>query len=294
MKKLLIGAAVALAMVLGSSVAEAQATRTWVSGVGDDVNPCSRTAPCKTFAGAISKTATGGYIHVLDPGGFGAVTITKSITIDGGGGSLAGVLATMGQNGVIVNNPDAIVILRNLSIEGGGSGLNGVRIIAAAQVHIEHCTIQNFTNNGVLFSATGNLFVSDTSVKHIVNQGLYVQAGRATLDRVVVNGNGFGVLVGQVASATVKHSTASGNEVGFGTAYSAGAQLNLEDSVTTNNVYGVLAIHGSSVRMSNVNVSNNSTLGLYNDGSAILASFGNNRFAGNAANGDFTSAIALR
>jgi hypothetical protein len=66
-------------------MAQAQATRTWVSGVGDDANPCSRTAPCKTFAGAISKTAPCGEISVLDPGGFGAVTITKSITINGTG-----------------------------------------------------------------------------------------------------------------------------------------------------------------------------------------------------------------
>jgi hypothetical protein len=69
--------------LLYAAPAQAQATRTWVSGVGDDANPCSRTAPCKTFAGAISKTAPGGEIDALDPGGFGALTITKSITIDG-------------------------------------------------------------------------------------------------------------------------------------------------------------------------------------------------------------------
>src|SRR5215211_226818 len=75
-----------------SSLAQAQATRTWVSGVGDDVNPCSRTAPCKTFAGAINKTAVNGEIDVIDPGAFGTMTATKSITVDGGG-MFAGVLA---------------------------------------------------------------------------------------------------------------------------------------------------------------------------------------------------------
>ena len=98
------------------STAHAQATRTWVSGVGDDVNPCSRTAPCKTFAGAISKTAVGGEISVLDPGGFGPVNITKSITIDGAG-TLAGILA-LNTNGVIVNGPAITVTLRNFSING--------------------------------------------------------------------------------------------------------------------------------------------------------------------------------
>src|SRR6185295_11760212 len=92
--------------VFCASVAQAQAPRTWVSGVGDDANPYSRTAPCKTFAGAISKTATGGYINALDPGGFGAVTITKSITIDGGP-FMAGVLATLGSNGININGAGA-------------------------------------------------------------------------------------------------------------------------------------------------------------------------------------------
>src|SRR5215208_5315892 len=87
--------------LLFSSMAQAQATRTWVSGVGDDVNPCSRTAPCKTFAGAISKTAAGGEITVLDPGGFGAVTITKAITIEGSG--IKGSITASLVNGIIVN-----------------------------------------------------------------------------------------------------------------------------------------------------------------------------------------------
>ena len=91
-----------LGLFLQAIPAQAQATRTWVSGVGDDVNPCSRTAPCKTFAGAISKTAANGEISVLDPGGFGAVTITKSITLNGEG-TLAGIL-NAGTNGVIVSS----------------------------------------------------------------------------------------------------------------------------------------------------------------------------------------------
>src|SRR6201987_5279563 len=90
-----------LVICLLSSAAQAQATRTWVSGVGDDANPCSRTAPCKTFAGAISKTAAGGEIDALDPGGFGGVTITKAITIDGGGGQVTSVLVA-GTNGITV------------------------------------------------------------------------------------------------------------------------------------------------------------------------------------------------
>src|SRR5256884_7782627 len=121
--------AIAIFTFAFASMAQAQATRTWVSGVGDDVNPCSRTAPCKTFAGAISKTATGGEIDALDPGGFGAVTITKSLTIDGGG-TFASVLAS-GTTGIIVNGANAVVTLRKLAINGAGVtlGTNGINFI---------------------------------------------------------------------------------------------------------------------------------------------------------------------
>src|SRR5713101_5801272 len=96
----------------------AQASRTWVSGVGDDANPCSRTAPCKTWAGAISKTAPGGEIDALDPGGFGAVTITKSITFDGGGGQVASILITGTSAIVVAAGSNDIVIIRNLRLDG--------------------------------------------------------------------------------------------------------------------------------------------------------------------------------
>src|SRR5579864_8495798 len=137
-----LGFAVALALLLApivtTSPAHAQATRTWVSGVGDDANPCSRTAPCKTWAGAISKTAPGGEIDALDPGGFGALTITKSITLDGGGGQVASVLVA-GTNGIVVaGGATDVVILRNLRFDGllgnggnaGNAGINGISFIS--------------------------------------------------------------------------------------------------------------------------------------------------------------------
>src|SRR5438128_11520577 len=108
------------------------ATRTWVSGVGDDVNPGSRTAPCRTFAGALSKTADGGEIDVLDPGSFGTVTITKSLTIDGTGG-FAAILAS-GTTGIIINAAGIDVTLRGLQINGTGAGVTGIRIVAAGRV----------------------------------------------------------------------------------------------------------------------------------------------------------------
>src|SRR5882762_10069499 len=155
---------------LASAPANAQATRTWVSGVGDDVNPCSRTAPCKTFAGAISKTIAGGEISVLDPGGFGAVTITKSISLTQDSSGEAGILAS-GTNGVIVNAAATdIVNLRGLVIDGGtpaAPGLNGVRFLAGGALNIQNSVIKNFTASsgfGVIVapSNTSRLMIRDT------------------------------------------------------------------------------------------------------------------------------------
>src|SRR5205085_8708151 len=160
-----------LALTLAfASAAQAQATRTWVSGVGDDLNPCSRTAPCKTFAGAISKTFINGEIDCLDPGGFGTVTISKSITIDGTTGSGFGSILASGTNGVninltsgVANDPLQQVILKHLSINGTGTsgttigtrtGLIGVNYTSAAQVMIEDCQIFNFATAGIRINLT--------------------------------------------------------------------------------------------------------------------------------------------
>src|SRR5215468_648585 len=151
MKKLMFNTIAALALcLLSTTLAQAQATRTWVSGVGDDANPCSRTAPCKTFAGAISKTATGGEIDVLDPGGFGAVTITKSISIEAC--CIAGVLVS-GTNGIVVQAPaGSNVVLRGLTFDGLGTGLAGIKFNSGSALYVEDCTINNFTAMGIDFS----------------------------------------------------------------------------------------------------------------------------------------------
>src|SRR5262249_23024400 len=147
-------AAVVMAMfLLGPTLVHAQATRTWVSGVGDDANPCSRTAPCKTFAGAIVKTAATGLIDCLDPGGFGAVTITKAISIDCS--EVFGSVLVSGTNGIVVSaGATDTVVLRNLDISGVGTGLNGVKFISGGNLIIENVHIHDFTQSAVLDSAS--------------------------------------------------------------------------------------------------------------------------------------------
>jgi hypothetical protein len=189
-----------------TSVARAQATRTWISGVGDDVNPCSRTAPCKTFAGAISKTATGGEINALDPGGFGAVTITKSITLDGTG-MVSSILAAL-TTGIIINITDPkdtakAVRIRGLSINGAGNGIQGIRVAAANSVSIEDTVIDGFTKNGITVE-TGQVFVSNTTIRNNAGAGINLAPGGAQLGlsdvNLIFNGTGLAGPTGAITS----------------------------------------------------------------------------------------------
>ncbi|HEX8301768.1 hypothetical protein [Sphingomonas sp.] len=186
----LLGAA-AIAAALWATPASAQATRTWVSGVGDDVNPCSRTAPCKTFAGAISKTAKGGEINCLDSGGFGSVTITKSIAIICEG-VIAGMLAPMGSNAVTVNAAATDhVMLSGLDIHGAGTGKTGVRVLNAKSVIVRNSTIQGFQGalgQGVSAGGTAQVVVVDSVITNnltgisgpVVSGGNNLLAGNGT------------------------------------------------------------------------------------------------------------------
>ncbi|WP_020185193.1 right-handed parallel beta-helix repeat-containing protein [Methylopila sp. 73B] len=216
---ILLFAIVAAAAVFQAPSAFAQATRTWVSGVGDDVNPCSRTAPCKTFAGAISKTAAGGEINTLDPGGFGAVTITKSISIVSVHN--AGVLLAAG-NGVTVNAPaGSEVLLEGLDIEGlantaSPAGVNGVRMIGSGRLTIRKCAIRNFSDNAVFASG--------------------LDGARVVIDESFLTGSADGVRVAAAAGTNqvaVSRSLIEGNIRGV-TAVGDGNEVTLADNILRN------------------------------------------------------------
>jgi len=274
-----------------STMAQAQATRTWVSGVGDDANPCSRTAPCKTFAGAISKTAPCGEISVLDPGGFGAVTITKSITINGDG-TLAGILfATV--NAVIINaGVNDVVTLRSISMNGAGSGLNGVRYLAGKQVNVENCSISNFLNNGIDVSVgssgTFNLTVKKTTISGNCSGApigirMTTAGGTATLcasiDTSYLQGlaSGLDVLAG---TATITRSVASNNS-SFGIVAEGGV-INADTNYVTCNGTGFAALGSGTLRLSNNTITGNNT-GIVATGT--VNTFGDNKNLGNTTPG---------
>ncbi|WP_374456318.1 PASTA domain-containing protein [Nocardioides sp.] len=209
--------------------AHAQATRTWVSGVGDDVNPCSRTAPCKTFAGAISKTAAGGTISALDSAGFGAVTITKSIILDGTG-TQASILAT-GTNGVVITSDTADVVLRNLDITGsnpttGCGGLSGVRANAVNSLRLDGVSISGFQRGVELPLGTANPDVFVDVTLHEVDLANNCTAGvsaeptngrrtRVVLAESHISTSNQALVAGPGSEAWVSSSSLSLNNVGI-------------------------------------------------------------------------------
>jgi len=265
-----------------ASVAQAQATRTWVSGVGDDANPCSRTAPCKTFAGAISKTAAKGEINVLDPGGFGGVTITKSITISSEGFE-AGVLVS-GTNAIIVNAAATdVIVLRGLDIEGLGTGLSGINFLAGGALIVEKCTINNFVNQGIDVSNPGTSIVSvkDTNIRNNVGGGVNLGGIRlhpgvgttvATLENVRLERNQIGLRVESGGTAIMHNSTAFKN-VGNGITVIGTGEVDLDSSLVAGNANG--AAGGGTIKTANSSFYQNGT-----NISGAFTSLGNNHSDG--------------
>jgi hypothetical protein len=297
--KFMMNTTVALGvLLLACSFAQAAgATRTWVSGTGNDIDPCSRTAPCKTFAGAISKTAAGGIISVVDNGAYGSVTITQAVTIDAGS-SYAGVLATMDTSGIIVNAGDKdVVTLRGLTISGVNSGKDGIKFINAARLHVEDCRISGFTDRGINFAPTGKseLLVKDSIIRENGAAGLLSlpEGGnaRVTIEHSRLEGNLNGVSAQDSTQMTVRDSVVSHNSAnGFLVlASTASTEMNIESSVTANNAAAGIKTSGAGgntgmVRISNVTVTANDTGLLANAGGSI-ESLTNNTIIGNKTDG---------
>jgi hypothetical protein len=273
-------ALVLVVLVLGVSASPAfgQATRTWVSGTGNDLDPCSFTAPCKTFAGAIGKTFIGGEINAMTDGGFGTVSIQKSITIDGNGHH-ASILAS-GTNGVnisIAANPDdpnRRVVLRNLSINGAGAngsigtntGLTGVRVITngAETVELENVRIFGFTQNGITVGAGA----ASPSVLNMSLDNVFVadNFGNAFDLRVPDTSHAVNALV---KNSAFKHSTGTTGpvgETGIGISADTGAHVWLTGNTVFDNLIGLKTF---------------ARLGA----SGVIDSFCDNQITGNADNG---------
>jgi hypothetical protein len=299
--------------VLASSSANAQATRTWVSGVGDDVNPCSRTAPCKTYAGAISKTAVNGEISTLDPGGFGAVTITKSLTIEGTQGQGYGSILASATTGVSIlfdnftaaGESQKSVRLRNLNINGSGgsggnasSGLRGIRITGGAaatgtEVYVEDCIIDGFFGNpgrGIEDNRSGGglLSVSRTTIRNMLGSGISTLTTTNGL-KIVVNDSQVlncanGIAVGDHVKVGIYNSNISGNSgSGLFVEDNTGGtttEMSVDHCIVTHNGTGFNASTANSfIKVSNTTATNNTTLATTAGGGQVQ-SYGNNQTGG--------------
>jgi hypothetical protein len=270
MKRVLILSLLTLGI---STFAHAQATRSWVSGVGDDANPCSRTAPCKTFAGAISKTASPGIINCLDSGSYGAVTITKSIVIDCTG-NFGGILSSGGQ-GIVVNALTTDnVILRNIDISGAGTtlGTNAVNVVQAKSVTLEGVSISQYSGAGLRVSNTSNaiaVHANDTDIRITAFGALVATTAPGTCQMEISN------------SKLIQNSN-SGADIG-GTSNS----FTLTRSVVANNVNGILIeqTSTSAALESNSIVNNTSGVILGSGGGAPTVRFSRNLITGNTGNG---------
>ncbi len=290
------GAAITVASALFalSAPAHAQATRTWVSGVGNDADPCSRTAPCKTFAGAISKTAIAGIINCIDSGAYGTVTITKSITIDCHD-VFASILNASPPDqpgittGVIINvgvdpkDPLRTVRLRNIDISGAGSGNVGISILSAAAVILEDIEVSGNVKDGISdkrSDGSSMLTMKNTVVANNGGPGIAAGAQMNTLvlDNVQSIKNSYGIALAKNNTATIMRSVFSNNTTA-GVEADSGAQLMLDSSIVSNNGTGIAA-SGGPVALANTNVAFNTT-GI----TGATTSFGNNRIFGNAGAG---------
>ncbi len=309
------GVLVALALsLLWTAPASAQATRTWISGVGNDANPCSRTAPCKTWAGAISKTAAGGEIDCLDPGGFGAVTITKAITFDCGGGigGQVGSILTSGTNGIVVAaSASDKVKIRNMSINGiaaaGSPGLSGIKFLSGAALIVEHVGIFGFSVAGVDFEPTAGskLFMLDVETQFNTGSGVLIApagSGGAggLLDRVTAMSNadsGMKINVGSGAANMVVVDSAFTGNTNFGIdliAPTTTSSVMATNSAVTNNATGVQSDGANAtIRIGGNTISRNGT-GVAAVNSSSLLSFGDNDIAGNVSDGSPTGAVILK
>src|ERR1700720_2047438 len=291
----LIGAT--LSLWLPSAPAFAQATRTWVSGVGDDVNPCSRTAPCKTWAGAISKTANGGEIDALDPGGFGGLTITKSITIDGGGGPGASTLVAATNGMTIAAQPTDVVTIRNVRFDGllgngsnsANAGTNGINYISGQRVELRNVDIFGFNTTAVnvALGASGTVLIDNCTLTNDGSNGAnaYVKVSTTAGFAVVTisnctfqgsNNAGNGVLAGNNAFVGISNSIFQ--TFANGAMTTGNGSLTVDSSFFFGNTNSLSAAGGTTI-----NVINNTLQGTTAfAGAGSYVSAGNNKIVNGA------------
>ena len=306
MHRTILCALIAGSAILPALPANAQATRTWVSQAsGDDVFSCSFTQPCRTFAGAIAKTAINGEINCIDAGGYGAVTIAKSVTIDCTGtyGSILGNGVTAGVTVNIApsaNDPHRSVRLRGLSINGTGvvgtagtrTGLDGIRILQASSVFVEDTVINDFSQQGIKVAAgdSVNLAVDNVVIRNVNQSGVSLSTASgqvvAALNNVRIDGTDVGVLAAGRVRADLRNMTLAHNVTGIRTQNTDNI-INVDNMMVSFSATAAQGNAGGTIRIANSTITQNAT-GLFPNGGSIVSMSGNS-LTGNTTDGSFTN-----
>jgi hypothetical protein len=292
------------AILLVAASAKAQSNYTFVSGAGLDTNPCSREAPCRSFAAAVLVTNAGGQVTMLDPAGYGTVTITQAISIVNDGGGEAGITAAgAGQNAITISaGANDVVNLRGLTLNGVGTGQSGISFNHGGTLNIQNCVIRGFAVTGVLAQPTTSaaVTIADTIVSNN-NEGIVINAlggaQTAYIERTAAIGNpsggiGLDVTVSTTLRGTIVDSVATGASSASGFAVGgAGATVTLINSKAINNFTGLNANSGATTYISETTVAGNSADGFLNSGS-LLQTFGDNYIIDTTNSGSLTPIAA--
>ena len=299
----LLVAAALLACGLIAAPAQAGPNRSWVSGNGTDSGACTRAAPCRTFAFALTQTNAGGEIDVLDPADYGTMGISKAISIVNDGVGTASILNAASQgNGVTINaGASDSVHLRGLTIEGLGSGNNGILFITGGNLEIENCVVRGFTFAGINIasstSTSSSFSVSNTIASNNGRGIVFVPTGSAVvtgvLSKVTANNNFNEILVdgsrttGTSLNVTIIGSEAS-NNVNYGiransaSGHAATAAM-LRGSIVSNNGFGLVATNNAILQVGHSVVTGNS-VGIGAVAGGIVNSYSDNNIEGNTNN----------
>lgn len=245
------------AILASSGAAEAAVYIAYVAANGNNANPCTvATAPCRTLQRAVNVATTNATVRVLTPLQGGAI-ITRSITIEGSGATVVGA--------IVVNSPSAVVTLRGLALNGVGSFVSGIRVDSAAAMHIEDCTVEHYTNDGIKFiaSTATKLFVSNTVSRANGSDGLYADDlnALAEIRDSRFEGNASTGLFLKVKTASVLQSTSSGN------------------------VQNGIILRSPNAKVAGTTANDNGSQGLYSDDTTAKVQIENSRFEGNGSSG---------
>jgi hypothetical protein len=278
-----------------ASVSMAQAQRTFVSGFGNDMNPCSHAAPCRTFGQAISQTNAEGEVYVLDSAGYGAFIISQSVSIVSPAGVTAGISVFSGDGIDINAGAGDAVVLRGLTVNNQGSTGSGIAFNTGGTLHVESCVVNGFTGGngaGILSTSGGRLEVKDSILRRNHNGIFITGTSFVAVDQVRFESNsGSGLDAQNGATVTVRNSVASNNDIGFGARSTtmAAVDLNIESCIASNNSTAGIRSESDSTGIATVRVSNSTATGnffglLIQSPPAVLLSRGNNTVEGNLGN----------